>query len=88
MKTVKTWKLRKPFLSECDSVWIVSNSDNLNVVNDTCYPVTEYGYDFKNPVAGPSEILITTSCEKQESMLQLKYGNLLILQRIRNYVDI
>lgn len=88
MKTVKTWTLSKWSLDEADYAWISSNSDNLKVEYDTQWQVNENGYDWDNPIQVTSEILITTTCKKQESMLHLKYGNQLRLYRVYNYADL
>lgn len=84
MKTVKTWILSKKSLDESDSTWITSNSDNVEIKH---YTQEVIGYGWQKKVPFSVEIFITTSCEKQESMLHLKYGDRLKLYRIFNYDD-
>ena len=84
MKTVKTWILSKRSLDESDSTWITSNSDDVKIKHHT-KSVIGYGWEKEVPVS--VEIFITTSCEKQESMLHLKYGDRLKLYRVFNYAD-
>ena len=87
MKTVKTWSLFQRSLDEADYAWISSNIDDIKVEYDTRYQLSADGSDWINPTQVPAEILITTSCEKQESMLHLKYGDRLKLYRVFNYAD-
>lgn len=87
MKTVKTWSLLQRSLDEVDYAWISSNSDDIKIEYDTHYQLSADGSDWINPTQVLAEILITTSCEKQESMLHLKYGDRLKLYRVFNYAD-
>lgn len=87
MQTIKTWLLLDHSLGESDYAWISSNSENMKVEYDTQYQLSMDGYNWINPTQVVAEVLITTSCKKQESMLQLKYGDQLKLYRVFNYND-
>lgn len=84
MKTIKTWILSKRSLDESDCTWITSNSDDVKVKHYT-QSVNVYNRVEQIPLS--VEIFITTSCEKQESMLHLKYGDQMHLYRVYNYAD-
>lgn len=80
MKTFKRWLLNRDNLDDPDILWIKGNchrvdrkikTEDFSVIN---------GQNFR--VVSRYEIIITTDCDKQEAMLQLKYMDDLHLMRI------
>ena len=78
----KIWKLFKPDATRIDATFIIGLGCEVEVVMPewlefTSPAGTQCRYLAENP-----HIEITTTCEKQESMLQLKYGDDLQLKTI------
>jgi hypothetical protein len=85
LETWSTWELRmaKP-LTEADFLWITNNSVRCvvdrkvhnfnNLINSVSRTPVQ--------VAGPTIIKIVTETKQQESMLKLKYGDELLMERI------
>jgi hypothetical protein len=76
-KTTKVWHLAVNNLDASDIVWLEGlgvnvEIENLNrtVVQDGKKVIYAYGVT----------IDVTTTCDEQETLLQLKYGNLLFLK--------
>ena len=86
MKTKKIWALHKPDANEIDSVFLFGLGCTVEVILPEPYEIESmdgkrWKYTAQNPY-----IKIETTCEKQESMLQLKYGDRLVLMQV--YHDI
>jgi hypothetical protein len=85
MQTVKTWALAKSWLDDADILWIKGLDVDVKseVLTDKVYlqgqVITEY-------VTG-NKYELTTTCDKQETMLKLKYGDDLILTKVMNYSE-
>jgi hypothetical protein len=78
----KTWALAVSELNESDIIWLrgldveVRSEALTNRVYSAGNVVTEYVTGYK--------IDVITTCAKQETMLQLKYGNNLVLKSVFN----
>jgi hypothetical protein len=80
MNTQKLWTLSKPDATQSDATFLFGLGCEVNVVMpEWQYVETSNGtrcqYLNENPY-----IKITTTCEKQEMMLKLKYGDKLVLE--------
>lgn len=78
----KIWTLYKPNATEIDATYIMGLGCEVEVVMPEWQDFessngTRWRYQHENPY-----IKITTTCEKQESMLYLKYGDELRLKTI------
>lgn len=79
MKTVKTWVLTQNKLSENDIIWL--KGLEVNTVVEPLYN-TIHTYSGQHRVLSGVHIELETTCEKQETMLYLKFGNNLILKQV------
>jgi hypothetical protein len=86
MQTYKVWALAINQVTDTDVLWLkglgvdVKYEPMTNKVYSAGYKVTEY-------VTG-HKIDVITTCEKQETMLQLKYGDDLVLKSVINSMSI
>jgi hypothetical protein len=78
MITKKLWTLSKPDATQIDATFLFGLGCEVEVVMPELQAIELYGarwqYQNENPY-----IKITTTCEKQEMMLKLKYGDELLL---------
>ena len=81
MKTVKTWVLTKAHYDESDIRWLTSSGCEISIKESKAIEVS-YGSRMYYAGNQQPEVQIKTTCEKQETMLQLKYSNNLCLLRI------
>lgn len=79
--TKKIWTLNKYPLYQNDCIWITSLGCNLRFQPDDPEEILVNGRVY-HYAGGPSRAIIETTCEKQESMLKLKYGDQLILNHV------
>lgn len=81
--TRKEWILYKDKFDNTDYTWITGLGCHVEVDRDDPKEVQMYGQTFhylgRNPM-----IIVFTTCEKQESMLKLKYGDDLGLRSTYN----
>lgn len=82
MVTYKQWCLYRSELSPDDKIFLSGLAVELDIivpepVEYTATNGTRWRYTAENP-----HIRIETTCEKQEMMLQLKYGDELVLQQV------
>ena len=83
MKTaIKTWGLYLENFTKIDYIWITGLGCALAIKNPEPENITLPSGTRQYFKAAP-EILITTTCEKQQSMLQLKYGDSIYLKECR-----
>jgi hypothetical protein len=75
MNIKKIWSLDKPDANQIDATFIFGLGCEVKVIVPEWQEFTSY------PARDPY-IEITTTCEKQESMLQLKYSNNLYLLKV------
>ncbi len=86
MITRKMWALYKPDADKTDSIFLFGLDCKVEVVLPEPFDIESMdGKRWKYAASNPC-IRIETTCEKQESMLQLKYGDKLVLMRV--YHDI
>lgn len=86
MITRKIWALYKPDANEVDSIFLFGLGCKIEVVLPEPFDIESIdGKRWKYTASNP-HIKIETTCEKQESMLQLKYGDSLVLMQV--YHDI
>ncbi len=86
MKTKKFWALYEPNAGEIDVIFLFGLGCNIEVVIPEPFEISSSdGKRWKFANKDPY-IKIETTCEKQESMLQLKYGDRLVLMQV--YHDI
>ena len=81
MNTQKLWTLSKPDATEIDATFLFGLGCDVEVVMPKWHDFetpngTRWRYQNENPY-----IKITTTCEKQEMMLYLKYGDKLVLEQ-------
>ncbi len=80
MKTFKRWLLNREKLENPDILWIKGHCHRVDCnIKSEDFKVVG-GQNFR--IVSKYEIVITTDCEKQESMLKLKYIDDLILLRV------
>jgi hypothetical protein len=83
MKTAfKIWGLYLENFTEIDYTWITGLGCELSIIRPEPENITLPSGTRQYYKAAP-EILITTTCDKQQSMLQLKYGDSLYLKEHR-----
>jgi hypothetical protein len=77
----KIWSLYKPDADYTDTTFIYGLNCDIEVDIPELLELTHNGktYEFAN---GFPKIAITTTCEQQEMMLKLKYGDDLIIKQI------
>ena len=81
MNTQKLWTLSKPDATQIDATFLFGLGCDVEVVMPEWQDFvtangTRWRYQNENPY-----IKITTTCEKQEMMLYLKYGDKLVLEQ-------
>jgi hypothetical protein len=82
MTTIKTWILNKPDATDIDATFLFGLGCKVEVkIPEPVYFETSNGTRVQYLAEHPT-VEITTTCEKQESMLQLKYSNNLHLFRV------
>ncbi len=82
MITKKIWILRKPDATHIDATFLIGLDCYVEVVlPDPIEVVSSDGKRWKYTQENP-HIKIETTCEKQESMLKLKYGDELVLTQV------
>jgi hypothetical protein len=79
LRTVKTWVLTQSKLSEGDIIWL--KGLNVKTVVEPLYN-TVHTFRGQHQVVSGVHIELETACEKQETMLYLKFGNNLILKQV------
>ena len=82
MREVKTWHLYQEPFTEIDYIWITGLGCGLAIKNPEPEVVTFLSGTRSYFKAAPW-IEVETTCEKQQSMLQLKYGESLYLKEIK-----
>ena len=89
-RELKIWRLNKEPFTKTDYIWIKELGCDLTVHNPEPENITSasgtWQYYAAYYAAAPW-IEIQTTCDKQQSMLQLKFGNLLYLIEHRVEVD-
>ncbi len=81
MITRKIWALHRPDATVIDATFIIGLECHVEVVVPEPQVITATDGSQWHVAAGSPFIRITTTCDKQESMLKLKYGDdLRILQ--------
>ena len=82
MNTEKVWELLTRPLDESDRVFLLGLECNFKLTETKKEPLHVYGrtYEYQSPV--PAKLLVSTTTEKQESLLKLKYGDELILHHV------
>lgn len=78
----KIWTLRKPNADYADATYIMGLGCKVEVIMPEWQAFTTPGGTQGRFLAEDPHIEIITTCEKQESMLYLKYGNELRLKSI------
>jgi hypothetical protein len=82
MITKKIWILRKSNTTEIDATFLFGLDCNVEVVLPEPFEIESMdGKKWKYTASTP-HIKIETTCEKQESMLKLKYGDELVLTQV------
>lgn len=81
MSTKKIWQLTATGFDQSDQILITGLGCSLEIVPNDPLELEYHGKTYRIQLQDP-EILITTTCEKQESMLYLKYGDNLRLKTI------
>ena len=82
MREVKTWHLYIEPFTKVDYIWITGLGCVLTIKNPEPEEVTLPSGTRRYFKAAPW-IEVETTCEKQQSMLQLKYGESLYLKAIK-----
>jgi hypothetical protein len=79
MSTTKVWYLIKPDFSSDDLEFINRLNCKIEITEDIMDVVDAYGrvWQYKN---GHTTVEVSATCDKQESMLQLKYAEYLKLK--------
>ena len=78
-REIKIWSLYKEPFTEIDYIWIKGLDCTLTIKNTK--PIEINTLSETQYCQGPAPwIEIETTCDKQQSMLQLKYGDLLYLK--------
>jgi hypothetical protein len=82
MTTIKTWILNKFDATDIDATFLFGLGCKVEVrISEPVYFETSNGTRVQYLAEHPT-VEITTTCEKQESMLKLKYSNNLHLFRV------
>jgi hypothetical protein len=79
MSDYKVWELVVDSISNNDAIWLKSASWDVRVSPLTDRVSTLSGY---SELCTGHQIVVITTCEKQESMLKLKYGDRLVLKSV------
>lgn len=82
MITYKLWILRKTDVDQIDATFLIGLGCHIEVVHPEPYDFTTSNGTRWRYTAERSFIRIETTCENQEMMLQLKYGDLLELVQV------
>ena len=86
MYEFKIWRLCKETFTEIDYIWITGLGCDLTINNPEPETVTLASGTRRYYKEAPW-IEIVTTCDKQQSMLQLKYGDsIYIREHVVNYV--
>jgi hypothetical protein len=82
MTTIKTWILNKQDANQIDATFLFGLGCKVEVrIPEPVYFETSNGTRVQYCAEHPT-VEITTTCEKQESMLKLKYSNNLYLLKV------
>ena len=82
MTTIKTWILNNPDATDIDATFLFGLGCKVEVrIPEPVYFETSNGTRVQYCAEHPT-VEITTTCEKQESMLKLKYSNNLYLLKV------
>lgn len=78
----KTWRIYKPNATEIDARFIVGLGCAVEIIAPDPIELTATDGSRWKVANNYPQIEITTTCEKQEMMLKLKYGEDLLLQQV------
>jgi hypothetical protein len=81
MITRKIWHLPANNLTEADAIWLQGLKCRVEIQGGIPQDIVASGQTYRY-VGLPPKLNIETTCEKQESMLQLKYGDELKLMMV------
>lgn len=87
LREIKTWHLYKDPFTEIDYIWINGLNCSLTIHNPEPETITLASGTRQYYKAAPW-IEIETTSDKQQSMLQLKYGDSMYLKEIRNEYEL
>jgi len=80
-QTKKIWQLETVNLNSIDATYINGLGCDITIERDDPVELSCTGGTYQYTANRP-RIIIETSCEKQESMLKLKYGSELVLMQV------